>query len=257
MLQKILLKSKSLARRAYAQMRCPLECLLCGEKTGSGLPVCAVCKTEELFLPLEYRLHNPDKFCKACGRFLISEAEYCTACRAKVQEAESGGAITYYDKVFTLYPYQGHSGKIVREWKNKNVRGLSELFAKAVFQFINARSKLAGIPIVPVPPRPRKLKVKSWDQIEDMAEILEGLYGLNVLRCLKRRDGLSQKSLSKKERKTNLKGKIGLKNNGSHLPDTLIVLDDVMTTGATLDFCAKALKEAGCKKVFGLCLFFD
>lgn len=78
---------------------------------------------------------------------------------------------------------------------------------------------------------------------------------MTIYRCLKRQDGIPQKKLSKAERAVNLQGKIRLAAKA--VPNTLILLDDVMTTGATLEACARTLKAAGCKKVYGLCLFFD
>ena len=272
MVLKTLLEARSVVRAFYAKLLCPQECILCKAKTGGALPVCDACKTEELLLPLRFRLQNPHKFCRLCGRLLISETEYCVSCRAQTENGTCGGtvegkpapentvcnkAVPFYDRVFTLYPYQGRCGEILRRWKNRNVLALAELFGELVFRFIRELDGLRSLKIVPVPPRPKKLKVKGWDQIADLSVILQYRYGLEIVRCLYRADGLSQKSLSRKERETNLKGKIGVKNNTDRLPDTLIVLDDVMTTGSTLNFCAKVLKEAGCKQVYGLCLFSD
>ncbi len=253
MLKKFKLKSKSVIRNFYANIICPQTCIICKEKTFSGIPVCQNCITKELELPCDFQLKNPDKFCGNCGKLLISEKNFCTSCRTKIEKED----LSFYDKVFAIYPYQGMGGKILRQWKNQNVRSIAELFSASIFHFVNSKEELKNINIVPVPPRPKKLKTKGWDQIEDMACILESFYGINISRYLKREDGTSQKSLSKEKRKTNLKGKIHLKNNGIILPEKLIILDDVITTGATLNFCAQVLKDAGCKKVYCLCLFFD
>lgn len=267
MLKKLKLKTKTVLRNVYADLLCPQKCLLCGAETNCGVSLCATCFQSEIIAPVYFQLNNGEKFCKNCGRFLISEKEYCAACRRRIVQIEkskkkNGTKLKHIiphgcDRIFTLYPYQGKCGKTLTHWKNFNMRGFAEIFAKAVFEFTDKKEELKNIKIVPVPPRPKKMRNKGWDQIEDMAIQLEYIYKLEIIRCLKRKDGNAQKNLSREKRKTNLEGKFFLKNLKTKLPDTLIILDDVMTTGATLHFCACALKAAGCKRIYGLSLFFD
>ncbi|AGT43083.1 ComF family protein [Treponema pedis] len=263
MLKKLKLKSKVVLRNIYAGLICPQKCLLCGTETNCGLPICSACTSTEIEGALNFRLKNEEKFCKKCGRFLISEKEYCTNCRTAIlkeknlKDEKNEPIPQSCDRIFSIYPYQGKCGQLLVHWKNFSVRGFAEVFAKSISCFVNKKEELQNIKIVPVPPRPKKIKNKGWDQIEDTAVQLEHIYDFKILRCLKRKDGTAQKTLSREKRKTNLKGKIFIKNAKQMIPETLIILDDVMTTGATLNFCAAALKEAGCKKVYGLCLFFD
>ena len=115
-----------------------------------------------------------------------------------------------------------------------------------------------GAEIVPVPSRPGKIRKNGWDQVEYLAKLIEkkhARYGnFPVNRCLKRLPSKSQKELGRENRKTNLKGRIVTVKQP---PKTAIVIDDVMTTGSTLDACASALKEGGTQTVYGLCLFYD
>jgi predicted amidophosphoribosyltransferase len=112
--------------------------------------------------------------------------------------------------------------------------------------------------IVPVPPRPGKIRSGGWDQVEYLARLLErnsaSGKGLSVDRCLKRLPSISQKELGRENRRSNLRGRI---IPVRQVPHTAVILDDVMTTGSTLDACAAALKEAGAQIVYGLCLFYD
>jgi len=140
-------------------------------------------------------------------------------------------------------------------WKNNNIRTFSAVFAPLVRRFLMQNPELTQLPIVPVPPRPKKLREKGWDQVEDLAHDLATYPPLKVYRCLKRKDGTPQKKLSKKERAVNLQGKIS--TTAKPIPQKLILLDDVMTTGATLEACARILKQAGSTTVYALCLFFD
>jgi len=271
MIKRIKLRALTYLRNIYARIICPQVCFFCGEETGTGIPLCSKCLQKEIAEPVLFRLKNPEKFCSSCGKILISEKEFCTDCRAKLREKEDSAKTLsaqsdFVKRVYTIYPYKGRGGELLRLWKNQNMRGFAEIYASAVASFIEGMPDLQNIPMVPVPPRPKKIKTKGWDQIEDLSLYLEHIYNLPILRCLKRMDGASQKSLSKEKRASNLKGKIFLKRQKSFsksedlktaLPEKLIILDDVMTTGATLNFCAAALKEGGCKEVIGLCLFFD
>lgn len=255
MLGKTILYAKTVFRNVYANLLCNQTCLLCGNNTDSGYRICRACFLNELDTSLSYRLHNDTRYCKKCGRFLISEKDYCNACRFEF--LNNNFKNKYYERIYSIFPYQGIYGKMVTSWKNLNIRSFAEIFAEIVFKFISEIEELQNIPIVPVPPRPKKIKNKGWDQIEDTVVCLEHIYKFPVLRCLKRLDGVSQKELSLKERVVNLNGKILLNNKKKYIPDTIIILDDVMTTGTTLNYCSKVLKEAGCKTVYGVCFFFD
>jgi ComF family protein len=112
---------------------------------------------------------------------------------------------------------------------------------------------------VPVPPKPGKIKKTGWDQIEYLAKLLEKPQ-VPVLRCLERLPSVSQKELNKEKRRENLKNKIVLRKQGNAtqaLPKTVILFDDVYTTGSTLDVCAAALKSGGAERVYGICLCYD
>jgi predicted amidophosphoribosyltransferase len=75
-----------------------------------------------------------------------------------------------------------------------------------------------------------------------------------VLRCLKRLASKTQKTLGKSARLTNLQGRILCVKNP---PEEIIIFDDVFTTGSTMNVCAQTLKDAGAKKIHGVCLFYN
>jgi predicted amidophosphoribosyltransferase len=113
---------------------------------------------------------------------------------------------------------------------------------------------IRGVPVlVPVPPRPGKLRKTGWDQVEYLARLLKR-EGLPVYPCLRRLPSLSQKKLSREDRLRNLRNRFVLTRPA---PPLAVLFDDVITTGATIEACAGALKDAGTEKVYGVCLFYD
>nr|WP_318692444.1 hypothetical protein [uncultured Treponema sp.] len=139
-------------------------------------------------------------------------------------------------------------------------RGLSTFVALLCHKAIDANFNIEQKVIIPVPPRSGKIREKGWDQIDETCSVLENLYGYRVLRLLRRKDSVQQKKLDRNQRLDEseeryvLSGKgIGIKRE--NLPKRVILIDDVMTTGITVESCAKVLKSIGIEKVDVLTLF--
>lgn len=255
---------RNLLRQSYSLLICPQVCLLCGKPDSCGLPVCRHC-IHTVFMPyISDGTTQPGKKierCTYCGKILISEHDYCTRCRQALDssctDGNSGAAAhkTACTRIYSLFPYVGLGQKLVPLWKNNTVRSFASVFALLIRQFLITNPHLAQLPLVPVPPRPQKLREKGWDQVEDLVQELSIYSQTKVCRCLRRLDGTAQKKLSKTDRAGNLLGKI--RSVTTQIPEKVLLLDDVMTTGATLESCAYVLKNTGCKEVYALCLFFD
>jgi predicted amidophosphoribosyltransferase len=180
-----------------------------------------------------------------------------------------------FDRTLSLFPYSGPYRDLLSAFKFGKRRALGNFLAERLLEGLAyLPDGGAGMVLTPVPPRPGKLKAGGWDQIACLAAILErtrraetwriamrctSAQGANlcippVYRCLKRLASRSQKELGGEARKTNLKGKLCCTRE---VPCRVIVFDDVITTGSTLDACATALKAGGAEAVYGLCLFYD
>jgi ComF family protein len=108
--------------------------------------------------------------------------------------------------------------------------------------------------IVPVPLYPRKQRAREFNQAEYLALGLSGEFKMPVLnRQLRRvKDTVTQTALDAKGRAANLRNAFATTNAGAFAGKRLVLVDDVFTTGATLDGCAKVLRVAGAKDVVAL-----
>jgi len=215
------------AGRAMLEALFPGRCLLCGswlDHTGRD-GVCPGCLL--LLVPLS------GTRCVKCGIPLVSEHETCTRCRTA-------------DFVFaahsSLFSYTGPVKTLVAALKFAGRTRLSRLFADLLWE--SMAGSFADVPLVPVPGRRRH------DAVDVTARNLQARHGTPVLRLLARTGGKPQKSLDFDERRRNLAGRIRVVGTpGDTIPAEVVLLDDVFTTGATADACARALLSAGCRKV--------
>ena len=234
---------------ALAALFPPQQCISCGRES-LYIPLCKKCR-EEL---KDFALREKNR-CTRCGRILISEKHICMECRAP-----NPNAITHLDGVFPLYPYILWKKDLLFAWKIEGMRSLSPFFAFLVHEALNA--VYPNIPPVPVPPRPWKIFREGRDQIDELCRFLHGLYGTPVLKVLKRLSSRQQKKLNRSERLCRSEKRYVLKKRPflprsfvRSPPEAAVLIDDIVTTGATLDVCAQLLKQAGVKRVYALTLF--
>lgn len=227
----------------------PRYCLVCGSLVhgqehnaharGPGpIPLCGRCLSA---LP-----EITGERCRCCGRELLAERDLCYPCRNTPHECR---------EIVPLFRYKGTISLLVRQYKSGKRFSLAPFWADRMAPIIGAR--WPGRTIVPVPPRQEKLAHHEWDQVEAIAGCLEKK-GYPVARILRRTAALEQKRLSKDMRKTNaLKGYSIAGNHALKAPRGVVLLDDVYTTGATVDACAKALMENGSEEIAAIVIAMD
>jgi ComF family protein len=110
---------------------------------------------------------------------------------------------------------------------------------------VAAGSRLAAATIVPVPPAPRRRRRRGFDPADEIATALSQITNLPILRCLRRVDGSRQLGRARHQR---LASPPRVRSDGE-VPHRAVVIDDVVTTSATLTACAVALRLAGACEV--------
>ena len=219
----------------------PTDCALCStgllntDEIKYGL--CLGCK--ESLVSIE------GEKCIKCGKPLVSEIDTCLSCRKKSVS---------YDRLWVIFPYTGKYKELLAKYKFNNRLQLAGYFAEKI-SFIIDEENLNDAIIVPVPPRPGKKKKTGWDQVDYLVKKIN-IPAKNISRCLRRKKSNIQKELNREERIENLKDRIYC-NKENINAKTALIIDDVITTGSTMEVCASVLKEAGVEKVYGICLFYD
>lgn len=224
----------------FSYLTFPKECGLCG-KNAYAMPLCTACEKRLLSEKIQNR-------CKGCGKELFFEKDFCMKCRQRERVFDN------CETVYPIFSYVLQKKKLLYMWKVANHRELVFFFGKlcnSVFQ-----EKYKDIPIVPVPPRPNKIAEKGWDQIEDLVWILEKKYKLKIYRLLKRTTKIQQKKLGKEDRLSESKHSYVAKSvENMKIPKEIILLDDVITTGSTINSCKEVLLSLGVEKIHCVSLF--
>jgi predicted amidophosphoribosyltransferase len=227
------------AGRYIMDLLFPGRCLLCGEwlgpDAGPSLPLCAACAAA---LPAP-----ADRTCSRCGIALVSETGACTRCRDADFAFESNTA---------LFAYAGEARRLLNAYKFNGRLRLAGFFAGRAASSLPADD----VPLVPVPSRPGR---RTPDPVALLVRALAKDHGRIVLPLLARTGRVQQKSLDLRRRRENLLGRFRLAPGvwASAVPSEVVVVDDVFTTGATIDACARILKAAGCERVRSLTLVIE
>ena len=219
----------------------PERCVICGHiiiEHNNFYPLCSKCESEL----------NPKKMkiCSICSYPLISETNKCLRCRDTDFNFINNRA---------LFTYSGKIKELIYQYKFSNRKAISFYFAKLLSNILI--EKYSEIIIVPVPGRKIVKKQKGWEHIDNICTILKKKYKLPVQNLLTRKGKKAQKTLTREKRAENLRKSIRMKQHIRKLPETLVLLDDICTTGTTLNQCAGILKEAGVKEIFSLTIAID
>ncbi|MCR5478087.1 MAG: ComF family protein [Lachnospiraceae bacterium] len=216
------------------QLLYPRRCPVCdGIASPFGETVCAEC------MPVLKPVAAPR--CIRCGRGLSSEQALCDACRSGAHLFAGGRSLfAYRSAAPSLYRFK-YAGR--REY----ARFYGEEAAYCLGDEI--RSWEPDL-LVPVPLHPKRRKKRGYNQAAEFAKELSGQLGIPVSEnALKRtRNTAPMKLLSPAQRQNNLKKAFIVPGNDVKSKKVLVV-DDIYTTGATIDEAARALLEAGAAKV--------
>ena len=226
----------ALAWQAVLEALFPARCLGCGVR---GSALCGPCRAE---LPL-----LPSGTCQRCAAMRTARG-VCRGCRQLSPRLRS---------VRAVFAYAGLARSAVLALKFRSGRHLAPLMAEWMAPALRARPLQAEV-VVPVPLSPQRLRERGYNQALLLAHAIAARTGgATVAEVLSREHRTPQQSLDAAQRLKNLEGAVHCRDPGPIRGRRVIVVDDVVTTGATLSACAEALARAGATRVSGLAFARD
>lgn len=232
--------------QAILDMLYPVRCPVCGDiVTPKGIKICNSCE-KKLQLIGEPR-------CKKCSKPIEQDqSEYCSDCERKEYHFEHG---------YSLWVYDSPMKKSISDFKYRYKKEYAKFYIEKIIQsYGKAIIKLAPDALVPVPIHKSKYRERGYNQAEILANgIAKGL-DIQVLPHLiiRNKKTLPQKQLSDKERLRNLQEAFVINESAVRsYPKTLnkiLLVDDIYTTGSTIEACTNILMRNGIEQVYFITL---
>jgi len=248
----------------------PWQCLYCQKEVENDYPLCKDCFHQ---IPI-----FDDFICPVCHRRLIlSEAPpageagrkkvpLSEARRVLIPNTASHQSCRRKTKIEALGAVASYNNNILKEvihhFKYKKIKNLAQPLSLLTIQFLENSFYFSQLPknnllIIPLPLHLRKEKQRGFNQSELIAKKVADYFHFPIrsdilLRVINNLAQVTMKNVN--DRKCNIQGVFQVKNGDNLKHKTIILIDDVYTTGATMEEAAKVLKLNGAKKVIGLVL---
>lgn len=210
----------------------PPVCLICGDHAQAGLDCCAGCEQE-------LAVNAPG--CRQCALPLSTPVAHCGRCSRRPPAFERSFAAFHYDSVVE---------SLIHRFKFRRHLAAGKALASLAARRFAAVSVPRPQALVPVPLHWRRRLGRGFNQSEllarDLSSALGGIPVSDVL--VRRRATPAQLGLPAAHRRGNVRGAFSVRLPGC-TPEHLALVDDVMTTGATLEACALVLRRAGVARV--------
>lgn len=226
----------------------PATCPICDEVqeqllTDDGIAeICPSCEKKLV------RAAQP--VCMKCGKPLERDRvrrEYCADCMRHPHKFTQGRAV---------FVYQGAVVASMHRLKYKNRRDYAAAYAKEAYRTQGEWiRRIAPDALIPVPLHKKRRRRRGYNQAELIARKLSEYTGIPMEKdlLLRRVNTRPQRQLEAKERKNNLKNAFQMSKKIVKL-ERVLLIDDIYTTGSTVDAAAEVLMSAGIKKVYVLCI---
>lgn len=211
----------------------PHSCMFCGTECDDEVfRTCNFCKAK-----LD-KIEND--FCLKCGTKLNGTYDFCIECKSDEHLFNMSRSVFVYDEL---------SSRAILKFKYGGAKPFAKPLAKYLAEKFSTSDLLADVATFVPMPKEREKK-RGYNQSFELCSEFCSLTGLPFKACLERtRNSERQTTLNKEDRKKNLNGSFRAINKADFKNKIVLLIDDVVTTGATADECAKTLLNAGAVEV--------
>lgn len=187
-------------------------------------------------------------FCERCGH------PYWGQMGGRFRCVNCGGRACHYEAARAQYLNRGAVRETVHAFKYGGAYWLRRMLGGWIVEGFERHYAGVGFDvIVPVPLHPSRLRWRGFNQAEELGKVLSRRTGLPVIAGLRRlRDTGAQVAMGRRERRSNVRGAFGLAGSGTYRDTRVLLVDDVFTTGSTVNECARQLRRAGAASVHAI-----
>lgn len=217
-----------------------LKCIYCHDDINTDDPIC-VCERCNKTLP-----YVRGNLCEKCGQVIGEGYKVCMDCKAEAK---------VFERAFAPLLYTGDVKTRIYNFKYGGARYLAEPFGHMMYNKLMSEKILFDC-IIPVPLSENRLKSRGYNQAELIARVIADLTAKPLLTDYlvrtKDTDYLARSELE--YRKTAIIGAFSMRRRRDIKDKTVLLIDDIYTTGATANECSKKILKAGASRVYVLTL---
>jgi ComF family protein len=210
----------------------PVQCLACGADTQQQA-LCVDCQQD-----LKFNLHS----CRQCAEPLTESNAHALCGKCLKQPPE-------FDLVLSPYLYQAPIDKLVTRFKFHADHNAGQTLARLLAKYLQENMQQRPDCLVPVPLHRARLFQRGFNQAQEISRVLAWQFDLPIENnfCQRQRKTSSQSGLNEKQRRRNIRGafRVTKKIPYKHVA----IVDDVMTTGNTVNELARVLRKAGVETI--------
>lgn len=204
-----------------------IKCIFCKNDLKNDYPICDECKNKDYF--------NKGNRCQICDLRIKERNKICDHCKSNMPK---------FIKAVSPFVYANDVRKSIIKFKSDNAKYLAPPFAKFMYERIKECNINFDI-IIPIPSHKDSIKKRGYNQAKVLADEISKLCHKPVMEILiKNVKTKPQKTLNFKQRQENLRDSITLIDRKAVKDKNILLVDDILTTRATVNYCSELLSMA-------------
>lgn len=186
-------------------------------------------------------IYPSEELCIICG--VDGYVGLCPLCKSKIKKVNISNSVISYGY------YGGVLKELILQFKYHKNFTAGDILSELLIELIE-KNDINFDAICYIPMTKKAQKKRGFNQSELIANYIGDKYNISVINSIKKiKATAEQKTLSKDEREKNISGAFSIKNSKKILNKELVLVDDVITTGSTINECIKVLKKSGVRKI--------